>query len=186
MALNVQINPGDRVYTKSMLYGVVSAIDQDRATIDLMLDGEQTSVRIPIQNLILETHNAALRKSQLDHLTDLIGSILYADNERFKRDNKNQIEEIATRIIADGWRRDPCKVGDKIFWVHDADEEQPAGIYVGVVESISRDQENIFWINAKYTCGLRYYHTEGEIGSDLYFDRDQAETELQRRKENRS
>ena len=113
----------------------------------------------------------------MEQLIELISSFL--------TDVPQTARSVAEAIIADGWTKDPCRVGDPIFWVYDADEEQPAGIYEGTVEGTSHDRENKFWINAKYTCGLRYYHEEHEIGKHLFFDRDHAERELKIREENR-
>lgn len=113
------------------------------------------------------------KKTQLEMLTERLASVLTP--------NQRHCEQLANTLLEDGWKKDPCRVGDPIYWVHDADDEQPAGIYTGIVEGISYNHQKEFWINAKYSCGLRYYHQEDEIGVHLFFDQDQAEAELQKR-----
>lgn len=115
----------------------------------------------------------AEKKSQLEMLTDCLTSSLTP--------NEKHCEQLARILLEDGWKKDPCSVGDQIYWVHDSDDEQPAGIYTGVVEGTGYDRQKEFWFNAKYSNGLRYYHHENEIGVHLFFDQDQAEAELQKR-----
>lgn len=115
------------------------------------------------------------KKSQVEQLTDYLTLVWNS--------NRTQSEQLAKTLVENGWKKDPCSVGAPIYWVHDANDEESAGIYVGIVEATSYDNQKEFWINAKYTNGLRYYHKENQIGSDLYFDLDAAEKELNRRRE---
>lgn len=62
----------------------------------------------------------------------------------------------------------PCKIGDVVYTIVDCENPFVAD---GKVESISI-QENSFWIFARYSCGLTYWHKVGD--KNFFFDEKKA------------
>lgn len=58
----------------------------------------------------------------------------------------------------------PCKVGDVVF----------AALSITCVGTN--------WLSVKYDSGLRFYHAWGEIGKIVFFNRDEAEAALAKRR----
>lgn len=89
---------------------------------------------------------------------------------------------IADHIIADGWLRPPCKVGDKVWFIdleysEEAECELPF-ITEGKVETISIQEEGL-WAWCRYNNGLTFWHkVEKDLGMDWFLSREEAEKAL--------
>ena len=106
-----------------------------------------------------------------DRLIELISHIQYMGGLEGK---------LADHLLAEGVIVPPCKVGDKVFFVHDTcDENGKEGYTIseGEVHGISKDN-NTIWVFCRYTNGLTYYHTTDEFGETVFLMRMGAEKAL--------
>lgn len=86
----------------------------------------------------------------------------------------------ADYILANGVIVPPCKVGDKVFYVHEVCDEncdEYLDISVGECEGISMQKEGL-WIYCRYEDGLTYWHRSGET---VFLTKEEAEEALQKR-----
>ena len=97
---------------------------------------------------------------------------------------RNWAEIIADGLLADGWMRPPCKVGDTAYHltsIDTLDELNVAVIFEGKVCSISKEVEAL-WFFCRYDNGLNFWYTDRDIGKTVFLTREEAEAELERRK----
>lgn len=173
---------GDKVYTKDLLRGVITNIRGSVASVDLDPDCGSKTIEIGLHHLVHNTGTLTYDDCQSEHLIGVLGNILYMDNDQFKRSNRDKLADMAAKIIASGWRKAPCNVGDAVYWVVDKTEEHDACIYTGIVNAISYDSDKKFWAHVKYENGLSYYHDNPYFGRELFLNKKIAEEELRRRK----
>ena len=90
-------------------------------------------------------------------------------------------EVIADKLLADGWMRPPCKVGDKVFFVNevcDKNGDEHLDISVGEVVSFSIQSEGL-WAYCRYFDGLTYWHiVEKDFGKTVFLTKEEAEAKL--------
>ena len=92
-------------------------------------------------------------------------------------------ERIADYLLEKGVIVPPCKVGDKVFFVHETcDENGKEGYTVGEgeVHGISKDKTGV-WVFCRYNSGLTYYHTASDFGKEVFIPRLEAEKALKER-----
>ena len=96
-------------------------------------------------------------------------------------------EHLADYLLADGWIRLPCKVGDTVFCVHyvcDKNANEYLDISVGDVISYSMQSEGL-WMYCRYENGLTYWHfVTDDFGKTVFTSRAEAEAEIERRRNN--
>lgn len=101
-----------------------------------------------------------------DRLIELMDDFYYVIESITRED----IENIADKIIADGWMRPPCKVGDIIYTIFEGKIEALNIIRATTEESTERfnryyDAENKF---------LKMPFAECHIGKTVFLTREQA------------
>ena len=86
----------------------------------------------------------------------------------------------AEHLINNGVLVPPCKVGDKIYFLHEAQEGVDGWIDEGTVVSIFYDDEG-FDFRAVYNSGLTFWHTIKDKMS--FFKKEEAERALKKKRE---
>lgn len=86
----------------------------------------------------------------------------------------------AEHLINNGVLVPPCKVGDKIYFLHEAQEGVDGWIDEGTVVSIFYDDEG-FDFRAVYNSGLTFWHTINDKMS--FFKKEEAERALKKKRE---
>ena len=90
---------------------------------------------------------------------------------------KELSEVRADYLLTNGVIVPPCKVGDKVFYVHEVCDEncdEYLDISVGECEGISMQKEGL-WIYCRYEDGLTYWHRSGET---VFLTKEEAEQAL--------
>ena len=83
------------------------------------------------------------------------------------------VDRLADHILADGWMRSPCKVGDVVYGVFEGDVLEDEIILIEITQTatyLSTCTERYMWIN-----GYLYSEMLDQI---LYFTREEAEKAL--------
>ena len=88
-------------------------------------------------------------------------------------------EVIADKILADGWYRLPCKVGDKVYIIDEGDECTEPYVLDVIVTAIGSDISG-FWITMSLPLGLKQSSHVGEqsFGKTVFLTREEAEQAL--------
>jgi hypothetical protein len=116
-------------------------------------------------------------------LTELIKEAMqYADNRKDIGELYKPYEEyIAEYLIDNNTIVTPCKVGDKVFYVHeicDEDGDEYLDISVGEVVSFSMQKEGL-WAYCRYEDGLTYWHlVADDFGKTVFLSKEEAEKAL--------
>ena len=97
---------------------------------------------------------------------------------------RENIEELADDLLANGVIVPPCKVGAEIFGLFDNDDEQRKEIYEGEVLCYSLDENNLLWARMRYKNGLTYWHTIDDFGKTVFLTKEEAEAKLKERVDN--
>ena len=109
-----------------------------------------------------------------DNIITSCESSLCADCGHDKIDYPNCMAvHFADHILADGWIRPPCKVGDMVYYLHeicDENGEERLDISTGKCEGISIQKDGL-WIYCRYEDGLTYWHKNDE---SVFFSREEA------------
>lgn len=89
-------------------------------------------------------------------------------------------EYIADYLLANGVIVPPCKVGDKVFFVHDMCDEngkEHVAISNGWCVSFSLDG---LWMYCRYEGGLTMWHCiANDLGENVFLTREEAEKKLE-------
>lgn len=120
-----------------------------------------------------------MREQERNRLVELIGDLPFS-SEYEKYNSVEWAEHFADHILADGWMRPPCRIGDKVYYVHDMcdeDGEEYFDINTGEVISFSLQKEGL-WAYCRYEDGLTYWHLVEEFGIELFLTREEAEAKL--------
>jgi hypothetical protein len=98
-------------------------------------------------------------------------------NEIFDRLQEYEVAEETGQIIVP-----PCKVGDKVFYVHeicDENGDEYLDISVGEVVSFSMQKEGL-WAYCRYEDGLTYWHlVADDFGKTVFLTKEEALSKLQ-------
>ena len=115
----------------------------------------------------------------------MIDTLTKTFDEQYKKRMLIAPQSTADYLLADGWIRLPCKVGDTVFCVHyvcDKNANEYLDISVGDVISFSMQSEGL-WMYCRYENGLTYWHfVTDDFGKKVFTSREEAEEELERRK----
>lgn len=106
-----------------------------------------------------------------DRLIELL--LDHTDNAFKTSEEKHFIEsttigEVADTILADGWMRPPCKVGDKLYFLYGSK------VFNLTVEKIVIKEEGMFLVDKAFND---WYSIE-ELGKTLYLSEEEAEAKL--------
>lgn len=106
-----------------------------------------------------------------DKLTELIEQA-----EGLKNNDFPSVEEIADHILADGWIRMPCKVGQIVWLIRDSRSK----IEETTVEKIVLKDGGLY---LKLLCNSFYETTCRSIGKTVFFTKEEAERALKEREQ---
>lgn len=116
-----------------------------------------------------------------DRLIELLDT--FSKKELGANFNRDILGKFADYLLADGWFRPPCKVGAKVFFVHETCDENANEYLVidtGKVISFSL-QENGLWMYCRYKTGLTYWHkVDSDFGTEVFLTREDAEQKLKK------
>lgn len=90
---------------------------------------------------------------------------------------------LADFILADGWIRPPCEVGQTVFFITFCCVGNGKPLYYiteGKITSFSFDKSGL-WFYTVHGDGLRYWHKNDSIGINVFFTREDAEKALAER-----
>jgi hypothetical protein len=123
-----------------------------------------------------------------DRLVELLKGATFGVNAHTLVDHlkEESIEAVADHLLAKGVIVPPRKVGDTVY--HLTSEEvfgvlNCVEIYEGKVFSMAKDEDGL-WLYCRYDNGLKYWYSETDIGKCLFLTREEAEAEMERRKNN--
>ncbi len=127
-------------------------------------DRDEYKHRAEVADIVISELRAKLSKSE-------------HDRDRYaRRISSLQAENAALRERLDKAVELPCKVGDTVWWVHEA-ETNKFEIQEGNVVSLSIDNTGV-WVYCRYKSGLTYWHTEKEFCKEVTTDPAAAEKRL--------
>ena len=94
-------------------------------------------------------------------------------DEFVAKSNNTTTSALADYILADGWMRPPCKVGDKVYFVFEGD-------VLGDEITLIEVTESAMYLS---TCSERYMLINGYLYSEMldekaYFTKEEAEAKL--------
>ena len=92
-------------------------------------------------------------------------------------------EEIANAVIADGWMKLPCKVGDSIYVLSNGMIHQSKIIRVKYEEEAENHGKFIRERIYAVICNVKREFNFSDIGKTVFLTREEAEQELEKRKE---
>ena len=97
------------------------------------------------------------------------------------------IDELeADYLLDNGVIVPPCKVGTKVYFVHEiCDENGDEVLYIdtGEIRSFSL-QDTGLWMYCRYKTGLTYWHkVDSEFGTEVFLTREEAEKALKRKED---
>ena len=132
------------------------------------------------ERLILDiTKSDKATNEKCKNCTDPNGSSTYC--------GKCACEQLADNLLADGWIRPPCKVGDKVYvpWIWD-DEQGIASVEVQEFRVYDNKNHWMFFIDMEsddedYNQLFGGWRIEKCIGKTVFLTKEEAEKELEKR-----
>ena len=96
--------------------------------------------------------------------------------------NSCHIGDLADRILADGWIRPPCKVGDTVYVVKPyfsyISEYEVRGFHLGEFPTLSGNKRNPYLVGYFKTSGMLKHIFIKDIGKTVFLTREEAERAL--------
>ena len=111
----------------------------------------------------------------------LIEKLTETFDEQYEKRMLITPQHTADSLLADGWMRPPCKVGQEVFFytcVCDEAGKEKYDILEGEVISFSLQKEGL-WAYCRYKLGLTYWHlVADDFGKTVFLTREEAEQKL--------
>lgn len=121
------------------------------------------------------------RESERQRLVELLKKTPLCNRDFELQYSDGTIEIFADYLLDNGVIVPPCKVGAKVFFVHEICDEsgdEHLDIDTGEVISLSLQKEGI-WLYCRYETGLTFWHkVEKELGVEFFFTREEALAKL--------
>ena len=110
-------------------------------------------------------------------MRDRLIELFYENNVRCDQ----TVEGLADDIVADGWIRPPCKVGDTVWFIRNLGQRDFEELIETQVEKIVLKSGGIY---LKLACNAMYETTCNSIGKTVFLTKEEAENALKERGQN--